>query len=116
MGGPRSGYLEDIEGSRQETWRTGSSLTTWMTLVHLKNHILKYKDLLSCYKNMTHKQTEVKHQTIEEFNKDNSISLSSPNSTDYFIPVQFGVVFARIYTPGQKHARNMSGQVGNMSD
>ena len=60
---------------------------------------------------MTHKQTNVKHQTIEEFNKDNSISLSSPNSTDYFIPVQFGLVFARIYTPGQKHARNMSGQV-----
>ena len=66
---------------------------------------------------MTYKQqTNIKLQTIEEFNEDNYILLSSPNSTDYFNPVQFGLVFAGIYTPGQKFfARNMSGQVRNMS-
>ena len=30
MGGPSWGYLEDIEGSWPETWRTGSFFTSWM--------------------------------------------------------------------------------------
>ena len=34
-------YLEDVESSWQETWRTGSSLTSWMYLVETKDHILK---------------------------------------------------------------------------
>ena len=41
MGGGEGGYLEDVEGSRSETWRTWSSLTTGMTLVEPKDHILK---------------------------------------------------------------------------
>ena len=40
MGGPLCWYLEDIEGYLQETWRTGSSLTSWMYLVDPKDHIL----------------------------------------------------------------------------
>ena len=35
------GYLEDIEGSWQETWRTESSRTSWITLVKPKEDILK---------------------------------------------------------------------------
>ena len=57
--GQEGGYLEDVEGSWSETWKTESSLATWMTLVDPKDHILKvlchylyfwlrYKDLLSC--------------------------------------------------------------------
>ena len=42
---PWWGYLEDAEGSWQETWRTGSSLLSWMTLVEPKDHILK----VSCH-------------------------------------------------------------------
>ena len=41
MGGQEGGYLEDVEGSWPETWRTGSSLTLWMYLVDPKDHILK---------------------------------------------------------------------------
>ena len=40
-GGSKRGDLEDIEGSWQETWRTGSSLMSWMTLFDPKDHILK---------------------------------------------------------------------------
>ena len=47
MGGALCVYLEDedVEGSWQETWRTGSSLTSWMYLVDPKDHILK----VSCW-------------------------------------------------------------------
>ena len=40
-GGQEWGYIEDVEGSGWETWRTGSSLTKWMTLVDPKDHVLK---------------------------------------------------------------------------
>ena len=40
-GGQEWGYLEDVEGYWPETWRKGSSLMSWMTLVDLKDHILK---------------------------------------------------------------------------
>ena len=33
MRGQEGGYLEDVEGSWPETWRTGSSMTLWMYLV-----------------------------------------------------------------------------------
>ena len=57
-GGVKKGVTWRIlGGSLQETWRTGSSLTPWMTLGDPKDHILKvschylyfwrrYKDLL----------------------------------------------------------------------
>ena len=45
MGGPSWGYLEDVEGSWLETWRTGTSLMSWMTLVDPKDPILK----VSCH-------------------------------------------------------------------
>ena len=45
-GGSKRGDLEDIEGSWQETWRTGSSLMSWMTLFDPKDHILKVS---GCY-------------------------------------------------------------------
>ena len=44
-GGQEGGYLEDVEGSRPETWRTGSSLMLWMYLVDPKDDILK----VSCH-------------------------------------------------------------------
>ena len=44
-GGQEGGYLEDVEGSWPETWRTGSSLTTWMTLGDPKDLILKVLSL-----------------------------------------------------------------------
>ena len=40
MGGPLCRYLEDVESSWQETWRTESSLTSGMYLVDPKDHIL----------------------------------------------------------------------------
>ena len=40
-GGEEGGYLEDIEGSWPETWRTGSSMTLWMYLVDPEDHIMK---------------------------------------------------------------------------
>ena len=53
-GGSRRGDLEDIEGSWQETWRTGSSLMSWMTFFDPKDHILKvsgcYPHVLLSYK------------------------------------------------------------------
>ena len=45
MGGQEGGYLEEVEGSWPETWRTGLSMTLWMYLVDPKNHILK----VSCH-------------------------------------------------------------------
>ena len=39
--GQEGGYLEDVEGSWSETWRTGSSLTFLMCCVDPKDHILK---------------------------------------------------------------------------
>ena len=69
MGGPSWEYLEDVEGSWQETWRTGSSLTSWMYLVDPKNHILnvlchylyfwpRYRVCYARNKNVTRKQTD----------------------------------------------------------
>ena len=40
-GGQQRVNLEDAEGSWRETWRTGSFLTSWMTMVDPKDHILK---------------------------------------------------------------------------
>ena len=39
---PWWGYLEDIDGSWQETWRTGSSLTLWITFRNIpwKFHVI----------------------------------------------------------------------------
>ena len=44
-GGPLWGYLEDVEGSWPETWRTGSSLISWMTLFDPKEDTVK----VSCW-------------------------------------------------------------------
>ena len=41
MESPLCGYLEDIEVSWQQTWKTGSFFTSWMDLVDPKDHILK---------------------------------------------------------------------------
>ena len=41
MGSQEWGYLADVEGSWQDAWRTGSSLTSWMYLVASKHYILK---------------------------------------------------------------------------
>ena len=41
MGGQEGKYLEDIEGSWPETWRTGSFMMVWRYLVDPKDHILK---------------------------------------------------------------------------
>ena len=41
VGVKKGGSWEDFEGSWRETWRTGSSLTPWMTLGDPKDHILK---------------------------------------------------------------------------
>ena len=41
MGGPSCGYLEDVEGSWQETWRTRSSLMSWRTMFDPKEDTLK---------------------------------------------------------------------------
>ena len=41
MGGQEWSYIEDVEGSWPETWRTVSSLTLWIFLVNPKNHITK---------------------------------------------------------------------------
>ena len=46
LGGQEEGNLEDIEGSWLETWRTGSSLMSWMPLFDPKDHILKVS---GCY-------------------------------------------------------------------
>ena len=48
-GGSRRGYLEDVEGSWPETWRTGSSLALWMYLVDPKDHILNVSVSLSLF-------------------------------------------------------------------
>ena len=40
-GGPSYGYFEDIEGSWPATWRTGSSLMSWMILFDTKGETLK---------------------------------------------------------------------------
>ena len=45
MGGPSWGYLEDIEGSWTETWRTWSSLMSWMILFYPQEDTLK----VSCW-------------------------------------------------------------------
>ena len=41
-GGSRRGDLEDIEGSWQETWRTGSSMMSWMMFFYPKEDTLKF--------------------------------------------------------------------------
>ena len=41
-GGPSWRYLEDLEGSWQETWRTGSFLMAWMTMFDPKEDTLKF--------------------------------------------------------------------------
>ena len=54
IGGQEGGDLEAIEGSWQETWRTGWSLMLWMTFFDPKDHILKvsvcYPHVLLSYK------------------------------------------------------------------
>ena len=45
MGGQEGGYLEDIEGSWPETWRTRLFLTSWMTFFYPKENTLK----VSCW-------------------------------------------------------------------
>ena len=42
MGCHSFGYLVDVEGSWQETWKTGSSFMSWMTLFALKEDTLKF--------------------------------------------------------------------------
>ena len=37
----KGGSLEDVDGFRQETWRTGSSLMSCMTLFDLNEYTLK---------------------------------------------------------------------------
>ena len=39
--GQEGGDLEDIQGSWRETWRTGSSLMSWMMFFYPKEYILK---------------------------------------------------------------------------
>ena len=41
MGGPSWGYLENIEVSGQDTWMTGSSLMSWITLFDPREDTLK---------------------------------------------------------------------------
>ena len=36
------GVLEDVKCSRPDTWRTGSTLISWMTLFEPKEDILKF--------------------------------------------------------------------------
>ena len=45
MGGQEGGYLEDVNGSWPETWRSGSSLTSWMMMFDPKEDTLK----VSCW-------------------------------------------------------------------
>ena len=45
MGGQEGGYLEDVDGSWPETWRSGSSLTSWMMMFDPKEDTLK----VSCW-------------------------------------------------------------------
>ena len=45
MGCQEGGYLEDVEGSWPETWRTGSSLMSWMTFFEPNEDTLK----ISCW-------------------------------------------------------------------
>ena len=40
-GGQEWGYLEDVEGFWPETWRTGSSLMSWMIMFYPKEDTLK---------------------------------------------------------------------------
>ena len=41
MGGQEGGYLEEVEGSWPENWRTGSSLMLWMIFFYPKEDTLK---------------------------------------------------------------------------
>ena len=45
-GDQEGGYLEDVEGSWPETWKTGSYLTSWMMFFYPKEYTLK---ILSWY-------------------------------------------------------------------
>ena len=45
IGGPSWGYLDNVEGSWQDTWRTGSFSMSWMTLFCPKEDTLK----VSCW-------------------------------------------------------------------
>ena len=67
-GGSWKGYLENDEDSWSETWRTGSSLTTWTTLVDPKFCIIIFIfgwDIkICCYLQkmlQTYRQTDIRH-------------------------------------------------------
>jgi hypothetical protein len=72
------GVFDDVKGSWPETWRIGSSMTLWMTLVDPKDHILKvschylyswlrYMGDIKCDKNMMAGETDKETLLITQF-------------------------------------------------